>query len=1365
MAAGLPITDDSGITYQPEVDEKGQDVGLTTTRQGSPTSDSAPVVSGDVDLNQMRSNPVTVQYPSGHVVHFPTEAHANEHAASVWDQLKSGWNAVKNFQGLEGPEGEDRKTGAQASPLGQSILDHVGKWNKSVSDALEEAGAELGRKPAELLSGAKNIQAYMPSPYGQKPSMESMEATAQREHPVLSGVGEGAGRVAGGLLSPVNVGIMAAMPAAKAVPLLTRGLSIAFAADMGSGAVTNAKNVIANWAKMTPQQRASALTSGGLQTVMAGLATIHAVGGEGGVSKLKDESGQIAPTDEAIASGRRATTRATQERRVDPTQRQRVAEMSPEEMRQELLTSKATGLPNRRSFEDQEPAKATAMSDADGLKALNDKFGYAAGDALLKAKGEALKEAGLDAYHDKGDEFLYRGESSVDLKQKLEKAREILRNREIQVTMDDGTTKAFKGADFSYGTGEDLSKAESGLKQHKAEREARGERARGELRGIQETRPQEDQGDQGTPEVTPEINPEAAPRRLFPPTAPNGVSGIVNLLKGESGEAKIPFTGNMMDEEEKSGPVWFSKAENTIADKVPNNASGDAIRSVLINNGVKPDEMKWSGLDEYLEGKPKVPKADLQKFIAENKLQLKEVNYGGRDEDTQALRDQHQKLANLQDLGMQTVDRAYGRLESPVPMNTFLSGTPGERAEWLSKMSFDAAEAAQKYEQLEEQRSSVAEKMTGFKLNVNPEETARARQTVYDVIDPANGLTKMTGNRADVNNYMNEHSESMKKQVAAKYEKWVVPGEKTKYTEKLLTLPPKATPSLDEAKKAYEDFNQKMREKYPDYADRQTLATAEENAEQNRLYRETVRQKAKVNEPYVAPHFQQESNPNVVAHVRYSDRPAVDGKKTMFLEEAQSDWHSDIRHKGYQGEYAENRKRIDELKAKDKSTFKGDDIDQPLSVAEKAELTKLQDRNRDISPAHGSDESVPNAPFHQNWHELAMKRMLREAAEKGYDRLAWTTGKQQADLYSLARHIAAIEYEPDTKTLVIHEHNGKIHREDVDPDVKSLTPYLGRDLAEKLTDQIDSYDPGPSEDSLYEHYSGQYSVEPIEQEPEYKIEFPEHGQTEYFDSEREAEKFLKKWWEEKYPYHDPETGEWIAPEKGEERENDDEQDDIEPPKIDTQEREPEYGVYSDGDLIDSGYDSEREANRAMSSHIDEDVRNDMNEHEQELPGLSGLDLKQGGEFHKLLYDTMIPSFLKKYGKKWGAEVKDAEMKGMGEGKNVYEGPDLSDAEFNHRLMSPDLKEVLTMRERDRLIEVKEAMQRQNLSFTEAMNKLAASGVKGIHDLAERFGGRIVAHPSNEKVHSIDITPQLRRSVLKGQPIAKNQAIPAQEQNA
>ena len=181
---------------------------------------------------------------------------------------------------------------------------------------------------------------------------------------------------------------------------------------------------------------------------------------------------------------RRKVNSPAHERRIALEKRRRVNEMSPEEMRRELLTSGVTGLPNRRAFDEAGVASAVAMSDVDGLKALND-FGYEVGNAVLRAKADAMCEAGLEAYHDKGDEFLCRGRHNKnDLATKLEYARAILRARAIVVERADGIAMSITGADFSFGVGKDIHEAESNLKRHKSERRARGDIARGELRRI-----------------------------------------------------------------------------------------------------------------------------------------------------------------------------------------------------------------------------------------------------------------------------------------------------------------------------------------------------------------------------------------------------------------------------------------------------------------------------------------------------------------------------------------------------------------------------------------------------------------------------------------------------------------------------------------------------------------------------------------------------------------------------------------------------------------------------------------------------------------------------------------------------------------
>ena len=57
-------------------------------------------------------------------------------------------------------------------------------------------------------------------------------------------------------------------------------------------------------------------------------------------------------------------------------------------------------------------------------------------------------------------------------------------------------------------------------------------------------------------------------------------------------------------------------------------------------------------------------------------------------------------------------------------------------------------------------------------------------------------------------------------------------------------------------------------------------------------------------------------------------------------------------------------------------------------------------------------QSVPNAPLiadTESWAMLAFRRMVRHAAEHGFDRIAWTTGEQQAARYDLSKQVSSIE--------------------------------------------------------------------------------------------------------------------------------------------------------------------------------------------------------------------------------------------------------------------------------------------------------------------------------------------------------------------
>ncbi|MFZ5636674.1 MAG: PLxRFG domain-containing protein [Pseudomonadota bacterium] len=115
-------------------------------------------------------------------------------------------------------------------------------------------------------------------------------------------------------------------------------------------------------------------------------------------------------------------------------------------------------------------------------------------------------------------------------------------------------------------------------------------------------------------------------------------------------------------------------------------------------------------------------------------------------------------------------------------------------------------------------------------------------------------------------------------------------------------------------------------------------------------------------EPYRSDHYL--SVKNVLVHIRYNEREDVDGKRMLFIEEIQSDWHQHGRRYGYR-------------------------------------------------PA--TDRKVaPDAPFKstEDWTLLAIKRMVRMAAEQGFERIGWTTGAQQTSRYARGEQVDAIDYLP-----------------------------------------------------------------------------------------------------------------------------------------------------------------------------------------------------------------------------------------------------------------------------------------------------------------------------------------------------------------
>lgn len=176
-------------------------------------------------------------------------------------------------------------------------------------------------------------------------------------------------------------------------------------------------------------------------------------------------------------------------------------------------------------------------------------------------------------------------------------------------------------------------------------------------------------------------------------------------------------------------------------------------------------------------------------------------------------------------------------------------------------------------------------------------------------------------------------------------------------------------------------------------------------------------------------------DPNVLAHLRMSDRTGPNGEKILHLEELQSDWGQKGRTEGFDKpkvdlkpfeadrelarmasvRLAQNMiERVSGGRFNSSSEVldSGDvDLIYRMRAARKADAELIsaneafQAADRALREARaGNRSSIPTAPYVTNtaaWTDLALKRALKEAAEGGYDRLVWTPGAEQAKRYGL----------------------------------------------------------------------------------------------------------------------------------------------------------------------------------------------------------------------------------------------------------------------------------------------------------------------------------------------------------------------------
>lgn len=425
---------------------------------------------------------------------------------------------------------------------------------------------------------------------------------------------------------------------------------------------------------------------------------------------------------------------------------------------------------------------------------------------------------------------------------------------------------------------------------------------------------------------------------------------------------------------------FYSAAEQAALNLQRNKGSGQAFLNDLLKaENVKKDELQWMGVDDFLKEKPNVTKQEVQDFIANNRVDVKEVQLGSKG-------------------------------ENPYPYST--------ADEWQS--AINRAERSRDFDE--------AERLT----------------SAWEAYE---GLGSQT-----------------------KYQKYTLPGGEN-YREILMTLPTRGKSELDIAQETAGNLRRQTSDLMEQWksaselmpGDPSVVALYEKVAESRRMRdrAETTAQALKDqirSQTYTSSHFDE---PNILAHIRVNDRVDADGKKMLLIEEIQSDWHQAGRERGYQKNYAkEDVKPMPKEKVASEYGVDNADLfwyfDVPGNTLQipKSKFATQDEALKYVLTEKKTLGDVPDAPFKDTWYQLALKRVLKHAADNGYERVGLTTGKQQADRFNLAKQVDHIDYRrsPDgTFELGIADINGDaVNLPKARYAAEELPSLVGKEVADKI---------------------------------------------------------------------------------------------------------------------------------------------------------------------------------------------------------------------------------------------------------------------------------------------------------------------------
>jgi hypothetical protein len=487
---------------------------------------------------------------------------------------------------------------------------------------------------------------------------------------------------------------------------------------------------------------------------------------------------------------------------------------------------------------------------------------------------------------------------------------------------------------------------------------------------------------------------------------------------------------SVMKPKAEVSPLGFYSAVEQQALNIPRKQGTGAsfLNDLSKGQDVKKYEIEAMGLEDFLKGKTNVTRQEVQDFIANNRINLQERQLGATVTADPVGIAKREEIFNKYNPQIQALESEYSKFNRVLDEQTMVARDNFANAHArLNTQGYTPT--AQDYE---------AYNLAEAKL----QQIRSTPRNMGDFQQKSEELRNMRDTEANAAYVVPEPTPT-------KYEKYQLPGGEN-YREILLKLPP--TENVVQQWMVYRPNGASIggysSEEYAKRAAQEIGGTYKQG--------ESLRGKA----GYRSSHW---SDPNVLAHMRVNDRVDAQGKKMLLIEEVQSDWHQAGRERGYVN--PESKKAL-EVESKAIANERNSLVAELVKQEKQNGFVSLEGQQRwdmfkekeEAFKQKSKDFSsqVPDAPFKDTWHQLALKRAIKEAVDKGYDRIGLTTGAQQAERYNLSSHVQDLTLHGtgDNLRLSATAADGThkvIDMQHVTP--KTLPNYIGKEAAQKLLSQ------------------------------------------------------------------------------------------------------------------------------------------------------------------------------------------------------------------------------------------------------------------------------------------------------------------------